>query len=45
MTTEEEYHCIRCGKQISKEEYENHGGFCEQCWTDEEDETDEIIFG
>jgi DNA-directed RNA polymerase subunit RPC12/RpoP len=25
------YECLRCGKRISKEEYETYSGLCEEC--------------
>ena len=25
------YHCITCGEEISKEEYEANGGQCDNC--------------
>ncbi|MEM3623015.1 MAG: hypothetical protein QXR76_04510 [Candidatus Bathyarchaeia archaeon] len=37
----EKYYCLRCGKEISEEEYEEYNGFCEECYWLEEDELDE----
>jgi len=25
------YECLRCGKRITKEEYETYDGLCEEC--------------
>lgn len=41
LTSKEKYYCVRCGKEISKEEYEENNGFCEDCYWLEEDELDE----
>lgn len=35
------YYCERCGKEISKDEYEEFNGFCEECYWMEEDELTE----
>jgi formylmethanofuran dehydrogenase subunit E len=32
---EEKEHCLSCGKEVSKEEFELHNGFCENCYTNE----------
>lgn len=40
-TDEEKYYCLRCGKEISEEEYTEYKGFCEECYWLEEDELDE----
>jgi NMD protein affecting ribosome stability and mRNA decay len=37
---EEEYHCEVCGRKISKEEYEDYDGMCEECYEVEIDELD-----
>ncbi|MEM3704377.1 MAG: hypothetical protein QXX59_00430 [Candidatus Bathyarchaeia archaeon] len=41
LTEDEKYYCLRCGKEISQEEYEKYNGFCEECYWLEEDELDE----
>jgi len=33
-------HCDRCGKLISKEEFETYGGLCEDCYETEIAEED-----
>lgn len=35
-----EYHCGRCGRTITQEEYEAHNGLCEECHEIEIDELD-----
>jgi len=37
---QEVYECMRCGRKISKEEYETYGGLCEECHEIEIDELD-----
>jgi len=37
---EEHYECERCGRRISKEEYEAYSGMCEECHEIEIDELD-----
>ena len=37
---EKVYRCIRCGRKISKEEYETYEGMCEECHETEVDELD-----
>lgn len=39
--TEEEHYCLRCGKRITEEEFQEYDGYCPECWEDEEDEMDE----
>ncbi len=34
------YECMRCGRKISKEEYETYDGLCEECYQIEIDELD-----
>jgi len=34
------YECLRCGKRITKEEYETYDGLCEECYQVEIDELD-----
>lgn len=34
------YHCLVCGKSISKEEYETYDGLCQECFEIEIDEMD-----
>ena len=47
MTEEKKFHCLSCGRQISKEQYENNDGLCEECaWNDEiDDEDSDLILG
>ncbi|MEM0006948.1 MAG: hypothetical protein QXL91_06785 [Candidatus Bathyarchaeia archaeon] len=36
------HYCVRCGKEISKDEYEEFDGFCEEChWAEEDELTEE----
>ncbi|MEM2111493.1 MAG: hypothetical protein QXX08_06410 [Candidatus Bathyarchaeia archaeon] len=41
LTDDEKHYCLRCGKEISEEEYVEYDGFCEECYWLEEDELDE----
>jgi len=34
------YRCERCGRGITKEEYETYDGMCEECYVIEIDELD-----
>jgi len=34
------YECARCGRRITKEEYETYSGLCEECREIEIDELD-----
>ena len=34
------YECMRCGRKITEEEYENHSGLCEECHEIEINELD-----
>ncbi|MEM3875020.1 MAG: hypothetical protein QXU45_07815 [Candidatus Bathyarchaeia archaeon] len=35
-------YCMRCGREISRDEYEEFGGLCEECyWTEEDELTEE----
>lgn len=29
---EETYHCMLCGREITKEEYEAYDGLCQECY-------------
>ena len=41
MAEEEKTHkCLRCGRKITKEEYETYDGLCEECYEIEIDELD-----
>ena len=33
----EEFKCRMCGKEITKEQYDNNEGLCEFCWDEEQD--------
>ncbi|MGB9684782.1 MAG: hypothetical protein ACPL1Z_07645 [Candidatus Bathyarchaeales archaeon] len=37
---EEVYHCLNCGRKITKEEYETFDGFCQECYEIEINELD-----
>ncbi len=37
---EEIYHCLSCGRKITKEEYETFDGLCQECYEIEIDELD-----
>lgn len=43
--TEQKYYCRICGKEISKEQYEEHDGLCDFDETNEEDEEDFDFIG
>jgi NMD protein affecting ribosome stability and mRNA decay len=47
MAEEKKFYCPSCGRQISKEQYENNDGLCEECaWNDKiEDEDSDLILG
>jgi NMD protein affecting ribosome stability and mRNA decay len=34
------YHCLVCGRKISREEYETYDGMCQECFEIEIDEMD-----
>jgi len=40
MDEEKVYECMRCGRKITKEEYEAYSGMCEECYEIEIDELD-----
>jgi len=41
MAEEQDGHeCSRCGRKITKEEYETYDGLCEECYEIEVDELD-----
>jgi NMD protein affecting ribosome stability and mRNA decay len=40
MTDEKEYHCEVCGREISREDYEQYDGMCMECYEIEIDELD-----
>lgn len=29
---EEAYHCMLCGREITREEYETYDGLCQECY-------------
>jgi NMD protein affecting ribosome stability and mRNA decay len=40
MSGEEVYECMKCGREITQEEYEAYDGMCEECYLIEIDELD-----
>ena len=40
MDEEESYECLRCGRRLTKEEYETYDGLCQECYGIEIDELD-----
>lgn len=38
--SDEELLCLRCGKEISKTEYEDYNEYCQECYEIEGDELD-----
>jgi len=38
MGEEEVYECMRCGREITREEFEAYDGMCEECYLIEVDE-------
>lgn len=40
MVEEEFYECLRCGRKITRKEYEAYDGLCEECYLIEVDELD-----
>ena len=40
MGEEKVYECMRCGRKITKEEYESYSGMCGECYEIEIDELD-----
>ena len=40
MTQERVHRCERCDRRITKEEYEMHGGMCQECYEMEIDDLD-----
>ena len=44
MSSEEKkFHCEVCGREISREEYENYEGLCWECWDDQLTEDERMI--
>lgn len=42
---EEKCFCSVCGREISKDEYEDYDGMCWECWDDQLTEESDSIFG
>lgn len=40
---EKRFYCKKCGKKISKKEYESYDGLCWECWDNQLTEEDEMI--
>jgi NMD protein affecting ribosome stability and mRNA decay len=40
MVEEEFYECLRCGRKITRKEFETYDGLCEECYQIEIDELD-----
>jgi hypothetical protein len=42
---EEKYYCSVCGREISREEYEEYDGMCWECWDDQLTGESLMMFG
>jgi NMD protein affecting ribosome stability and mRNA decay len=40
MGEEKVFECVRCGRKITKEDYETYSGMCQECYEIEIDELD-----
>jgi NMD protein affecting ribosome stability and mRNA decay len=40
LDEEASFECLRCGRKVTKEEYETYDGMCEECYEIEIDELD-----
>jgi DNA-directed RNA polymerase subunit RPC12/RpoP len=44
MQPTKKYECAVCGKEISKQEYEDYEGMCWECWDDRLTEESDSMF-
>jgi len=42
---ESRFYCSVCGREISREDYENYDGMCWECWDDQLTEEADDMFG
>lgn len=42
--TDDKLHCQVCGREISKEDYDNYDGMCWECWDDRLTEESDSMF-
>ncbi len=45
IITSEKCNCSVCGKEITKEDYDNYESMCRECWDDQLTEESDNMFG
>ena len=44
VNSRKKYECAVCGKEITRDEYEDYNGMCWECWDDQLTEESDVMF-